>query len=40
MDHLLWNGDEMQLGVRFYALHFSHNVIALVHRDGYLGVGT
>jgi hypothetical protein len=38
MDHLLWNV-EMQLGVRFYALHFS-NVIALVHGDGYLGVGT
>jgi hypothetical protein len=39
MDHLLWNV-EMQLGVRFYALLFSHNVIALVHGNWYLGVGT
>jgi hypothetical protein len=39
MDHLLWNV-EMQFGVRFYALHFFHNAIALVHGDGYLGVGT
>jgi hypothetical protein len=39
MDNLLWNF-EMQLDIRYYALHFSHNVIALVHGDGYLGVGT